>query len=100
MNRNLNQNIKEFDMEEEKLLRSPLVNFKKWLTRSEQHTFFKIINIVYSMNQQPIYQDEVLILYDRILRQLLKRNENVRKRTIRKREQIAGPHYPPNFNRF
>jgi hypothetical protein len=51
MNRNLNRNIKEFEIHEEAILRSPLVNFEKWLTRSEQQTLFKLIKIVYEMNQ-------------------------------------------------
>lgn len=74
MNRNLGQNIKEFDIEEERILKSPLINYKKWLTIGEQKTLFKIMKIVYSMNQEPIYQDEVLAFYDKVLKQLHKRN--------------------------
>jgi hypothetical protein len=57
-------------MVEERLLRSPMVNCRKWLNRAEQHTFFKIINIAYGMNNEPIYQDEVINLYQKLLKQL------------------------------
>jgi hypothetical protein len=77
-------------MKEEYLLRSPMINCRKWLTRNEQLTFFKIINIVYGMNQEPIYQDEVLTLYSKVLKQLEKRHEyNYDKLERKKRKQLA-----------
>lgn len=81
-------------------MRSPLANCRKWLTRSEQKTLFKIINIVYSMNTEPIYQDEVLAFYDKMLRQLYRRNANYKEVVERKKEHALKPHNPPNFNRF
>jgi hypothetical protein len=74
MNRNMGQNIKDFEINEERILRSPLVNCRKWLTRSEQSTLYKIMNIVYGLNKEPLYHDEVLALFDKILKQLNKRN--------------------------
>jgi hypothetical protein len=51
MNKNLKQNVKNYDSAEERLLRSSLVNCRKWLSRTEQQTFYKIINISYGMSQ-------------------------------------------------
>lgn len=80
----MGHDAKTFDMKEEQLLRSPLVNCRKWLNATEQSTFFKIINIVYNMNQQPIYQDEVITLYEKILKQLTKRSEVNQGKMIKK----------------
>lgn len=52
------------------------------------------------MNTEPIYQDEVLVFYDKLLRQLYRRNANHKEVVERKKEHALKPHNPPNFNRF
>jgi hypothetical protein len=34
-----------------------MANCRKWLSQSELHTFYKVIRIVYDMNEEPIYED-------------------------------------------
>ena len=50
--------------------------FKNQLRKARFTALNKIIKIVYGMNDEPIYNDEVVSLYEKVLRQLNKRSEN------------------------
>ena len=43
--------------------------------QAEQKTFFKVIKLVYNIADEPIYQDEMLLLYEKMANQLHKRKE-------------------------
>ena len=43
--------------------------------QTEQKTFFKVMKLVYNIAEDPIYQDEMLLLYEKLVNQLQKRKE-------------------------
>lgn len=71
-----------------------MVNCRKWLNKPELDTFFKIINEVYKMNHEPIYQDEVLGLYSKIRKQLEKRSEYYEERGKKRQKLLSERSFP------
>lgn len=51
MRKNLNQTVKIFDGAEERMLRSSLVNCRKWMEGGQVRTYFKILQIVFEIAQ-------------------------------------------------
>jgi len=66
----MKKDIKPFDHFEERLLRSPMANCKKWLPPKELNAFYKIIEVVYGLKESTIYENEVMGLYQKMRKQL------------------------------
>ena len=76
------------------MLRSPLVNCRKWLGEHIT-TFLKIVSLVYSLGQEAIYKEEIVTLYKKISLQLQKRIKEDGTHTRRKaKKRLTTPNYP------
>ena len=92
--------IRTVSHNEEKILRSPMINCSKWLPKDEFETFTKFVMIAYGFGNAPISTQAAIKLYRSLMTQLSKRereenlqasknyNTKQKKRIYRKRKLL------------
>jgi len=74
--------------QDEKVLRSPLINCDRWLLPDELDTYFKFIKITYDIEEGDVSPSATIKLYSSVMRQLRKREGNIITRCERKIRQV------------